>query len=206
MFGCREPHNREYEPLYECMHARFASQIYALRAPSALNDTRLVEQRMAEAGAAPTNGQPRYTFVPAAVGSKDGWFDVPWSSGGIWWPRTVLRSGSPPGGMPSGYRVRMVDLVSWMRAHFRSEDLVFMKMDVEGAEHNIFRRLLSDGGPTLVDLLALECHGSGWSCTALSQKLEARNTTMVQERLYYGVDSYSSPSRLKPVDPRSGSV
>ena len=70
MFGCREPQGRSrYDELYECMHSRFGAQMEKLRVDPALNDTSLIEQRLAEAAAAPSHGQPRYTFVPAAVGA-----------------------------------------------------------------------------------------------------------------------------------------
>jgi hypothetical protein len=75
------------------------------------------------------------------------------------------------------YRVPQVDFVRWLVASFSVDDHVFLKMDVEGAEHLILPRLLATPRATrLVDIFAWECHtslgqGDG-GCDRLRAQLE----------------------------------
>ena len=41
--------------------------------------------------------------------------------------------------------VRTIDFANYLRTHFRREDFVFVKMDIEGAEYDVTRRLLDTG-------------------------------------------------------------
>lgn len=61
--------------------------------------------------------------------------------------------------------VRTVDLAAWLSTRFCREDQVFLKVDIEGAEFEVFEHLLAHGAASLVDTASIEWHtdkrGSG---------------------------------------------
>lgn len=55
--------------------------------------------------------------------------------------------------------VHAVDFSAWLKNAARKEDVVFVKLDIEGAEYPVLERMLKDGSMRLVDCLYLEFHG-----------------------------------------------
>merc|ERR1719171_1225184 len=102
--------------------------------------------------------------------------------------------------------VPLVDVVAWISAHFKQEDYVVVKMDIEGAEFPILNKLMDSGQGCLIDVLAWECHdwmGVG-DCTLLQQRISKWNciSQLVEGRGYRAWDSESTPDKYYPVDPR----
>nr|XP_002730991.1 PREDICTED: uncharacterized protein LOC100368107 [Saccoglossus kowalevskii] len=55
-------------------------------------------------------------------------------------------------------KIPAIDLSLWLQEHFNQEDYVILKLDVEGAEYQILRKMLTDGTIHLVDKLYGEYH------------------------------------------------
>lgn len=155
-----------------CSFQHLNSSLQQLRPDPALNSTDLIATRLGRAAKgfrhAHAHASSRFTFVPAAAGgvesAQHGWLDLTMYS------RLGLISGGGQveliganGSMvrPTGlerFRVPVVDISAWMRRSFSKHDHVILKMDIEGAEHELMADLLRDGGLQLVDQLVLECH------------------------------------------------
>lgn len=54
--------------------------------------------------------------------------------------------------------VATVDTATWLYGHVRRDDTVTVKMDIEGAEYPVLRRLLETGAIDLIDELRCEFH------------------------------------------------
>ena len=122
-----------------------------------------------------------------------------------------LSAGVPlPAGMPKCMDVPIVDFVSWMATSFSKSDLVIVKMDVEGAEHDIMRRLADESLLERIDVLGFECHDRpGHRCDRLNANIRAHGVKIVSEQSssgLMGVDQYSTPALLMPIDPRNASL
>lgn len=154
-----------------CMLSQFTEHLRALRPDPALNTTELLLSRLATAKAplkCHDTTRSRFTLVPAAAEAFDGW--MPLESlphhlirGGALRARAMDRS-LPPSMAPwyrredYQFRVRAVDVPSWITRSFNRSDYVVVKMDIEGAEHKVISKLVELGGLALIDVLALECH------------------------------------------------
>merc|ERR1711972_1068689 len=99
-----------------------------------------------------------------------------------------------------------------MVKHFRKEDCIILKMDVEGAEHEILEALLKLHKLGLFDILLYECHkADSERCVRLNQRVRkaaaVAGTTVrmeaVGQQSYVAIDRYSTPERYYPLDPRS---
>ena len=210
-FGCSYRHNKtEYPLMYSCMYNIFRDAYNALRVDPALNDTALVRRRLDEAATPNRGHETRYTFVPAAVGAADGVLDMEWPAGVLLYINEPLEPVPRPDGVPAAMRVQVVDWVQWLTSHFRHDDIVLVKMDVEGAEHPILNRMMRERSIDLVDVLGLECHRTSSSkhqCATLQGQLSQHGVRLVSEASYSpsstGVDPYSHPKDFMPVDPRS---
>jgi hypothetical protein len=220
-YGCPSKHNRsDYPAMYACMGSVFREPVLSLRIDPSLNDSVLIQERMEEAGQPNAGKGTRYTFIPTAVGSAPGMLELPWSAGLM-----LGNSLSRPTGVPEVSSVRIEDWVTWLKRFFRREDMVIVKMDVEGAEHAIFAKLFATAEPLgLIDVLGLECHERGRrSCQNLVTRLRNHSlhsgTKLVSEPQYsgcyglgplcrgwLGVDRYSHPQTLLPVDPPGAEV
>jgi FkbM family methyltransferase len=54
--------------------------------------------------------------------------------------------------------VQTLDTAAWLREHVLADDFVIAKMDIEGAEYPVLRRLLDTGTIDLIDELRCEFH------------------------------------------------
>jgi FkbM family methyltransferase len=197
----------------DCMWKKFDAGLRTLVPDPALNRSELISARLAEARVASRN-QTRYTFIPAAVGAQNGYLDL-----GLATPQQMIRGGAhsnkpviPTRQLKTSetLRVHVVDVVSWLEANFRQEDYVFVKMDVECAEHLIIPALLETGAGRLIDKLAWECHADcRYPNRNKTRSCERTRTTLLQaapgakiisegQAGFQGFDSFSSPSRYYP--------
>jgi FkbM family methyltransferase len=56
------------------------------------------------------------------------------------------------------YKVPSVDFSEWMRSNVQKSDLVWLKMNIEGAEYEVLRKMTVDGTICLVDRLYIFYH------------------------------------------------
>lgn len=206
-FGCPSRHNRsEYRAMYDCMNRIFREPYSKLTVDQALNSTVLIRNRLHEASTPNLGALPRYTFVPAAVGEADGSLDVSWPSGLLLGVDTGPPPISRPPGVPADMRVSVVDWVSWVKRHFHQQDIVVVKMDVEGAEHAMLQRMMQDASIKLIDVLGIECHGKQLQCKQLLAGLTEHGIRTVSEAAYspqsQGIDPFSHHRDTMPIDPR----
>ena len=121
-------------------------------------------------------------------------------------------------------RVPVVDVAGWIGENFKDEDLVVLKMDAEGAEFGIMRKLIREQHMPLVDVLLMECHS--WAkftdpthdCKTLLKEIpraghkdlkiylenvgKSSHSRIHDEVLGRGYDSASTPQMRMPIDPR----
>lgn len=57
----------------------------------------------------------------------------------------------------SSFKVKSIDIITLLRK-FKPKDNVIVKMDIEGAEYDVVRRILITGSMKLIDKLAVEWH------------------------------------------------
>ena len=164
-------HRRYAHSAMACMTRTF-SQAYFDLVDHAANATLLsagsVDARLAEAGVPlPADAaRPRYTFVPAAVGT----------SPQVLPPSTFrtyaldffvrFRNTSGTGSMPD---VHVADVPTWLGRHFSERDYIVAKVDIEAAEHDLFHELRRRDLLRLLDVVTYECHtyARHQNCTAL---------------------------------------
>ena len=170
--------------------AALVPRLVALKPNPSLNSSFLVDKRLAEAGLGihqPTRSH--YIAVPAAVGDSDGWVTL-WDD-----PQQLIRGGAMLSGRAARsssthhYTTRQVDLASWIKKSVSVGDFLFLKLDVEGAEHAVLRRMEQMGVHRLVDALALECHDQHHECAATLRRVQSWNVTVIRESQYKGMDS-----------------
>ena len=59
--------------------------------------------------------------------------------------------------------VQTIDFAEYLKSNFKLEDMVIVKMDVEGAEFQIIPHLIQQEAIRLIDELFVECHYHEWS-------------------------------------------
>ena len=159
-----------------CLEHLFRSDLDRREPDHVLLNHTTVWQRLHEARErpVPTAAAARYTFVPAAVGGRTGTisFSRKRISAGA---NSRLTSGFRKGSMKhlaagagssnATFDVQIVDVTSWLARNFHVDDYVLVKLDVEGAEHEIVERLEARGALSLIDVMAIECHGWSGNCS-----------------------------------------
>ena len=165
-FGCPSAHDHtQYKSMYACMNRVFADAYRKLQIDARLNDTLLLQARLDEAsipnfgvaGSRSRHGD-RYTFLPAGVSDRAGSIDVSWPSGLFLQTGPEAALGAPPpiarpSHIPEHMSAPMVDIPAWLKQHFKSTDIIVVKMDVEGAEHGILRKMAEDGTLSWISVL-----------------------------------------------------
>ena len=192
------------DAMRECVWEKLAVPLAQLRADPTLNSTALVARRLKLAshlGSAPCarGCRPHAVAVPAAVGATSGWARL-WGT-----PQQLLRGGvkpTAPAGAGRGHFhiVPQVDVASWMVALARrvrqQHGVVFVKLDVEGAEHAIVRRMEAVGAHRMLDALAVECHDPG--CAATMRRVHAWGVPVLTEATYGGMDRDAAAETTLP--------
>ena len=196
LVGCPNSTSASEEAMRRCMFVRFDGELRKLKPSTALNSSTLVHERLAGV----LNSRPgSFTHIPAAVGTQNAFTHIYTSR------KQDIRGGATP--RPSddqsvdpvyhvhNFVVPVVDVASWIVSVARPDDFVFLKLDVEGAEHGLLRRLEQLGGGRLIDAVALECHGSlahtgpCGQTHALLRRWQTRGTLVFNESSYGGVDN-----------------
>ena len=171
----------EVNELRKCFLGIYRSDLDQVKPSVHLNSSELIAERLAIAR---ENGKfqrvPKYVFIPAAVGVRDSWLAINQSKLGL------LIGGTTTKGREADFTrfgdeefpstiVRTIDIVTWLKKYFHRDDLVVVKMDIEGAEHDVANSLVKSGVHELIDVLAWECHYKGGNCKELRNML--RNST-----------------------------
>lgn len=206
------------EAMRNCVWTAMAAHLSTLRANPKLNSSKLINKRLQEASEFARRPclagcRSHFISVPAAVGAHAGWIKM-WGS-----PRQLLRGGAKPVAQApnekSGlFTVRVVDVADWLTRAAPSAKFVFLKMDVEGAEHELLKRMEAVGVHRHVNAIALECHDFAGGCSSTMRRISNWNATIIKETAYNGMDSISAadtriPARCllgKPLKQSRGSV
>lgn len=198
-------------PLEACMHKRFQrplKQVALAGQPASADE---VQARMAEAATPHAGSRPRYTFVPAAAGAAAGFMPLHGVT-----PIQLIHGGAGSRSRASFNATRVLsvpvaNVVDWLSSHFRKEDLVLLKTDIEGGEFPVMDAMITRGGVQLIDFIVWECHPWAGDCAALEQALRKANPRLVFAKEHdgtaatQGYDSSSAPERLMPpLDPLAG--
>jgi len=127
--------------------------------------------------------------VPAAVGAAASTRRVTQSDAAL-----LIGGGTPWGFNSTTHYVQQVDFVAWFNQSFTSRDHIVLKMDVEGAEHNILRRMIRDGSIHKVDLLLWECHPIR-SCHSLGAELKQQGVKLIHDPYRFPRFPLKQPTR-----------
>tara|TARA_B100000767_G_scaffold161930_2_gene151996 strand:- start:62 stop:973 length:912 start_codon:yes stop_codon:yes gene_type:complete len=185
-YGCpRKP----YDYMRKCMWNKLHNALSALQIDPRLNNTEVIEARLQQAKT-PQGNRDRYTFIPAAVSSSNGWMRLTGS------PRQLIRGGAIPNtGIDSGsFVTRTVDFVTWFRTSFSTNDYIILKMDIEGAEHSIINEMDKQGLLSYLNIISMECHGNHYSCNNLTKmlyKYTPKLTILTEGKSHDGIDKYT---------------
>lgn len=95
-----------------------------------------------------------FTFIAAAAADKDG--TTTFSGTGL---GGALIDGGDAVAVASGVQVRTIDFSGWLAQTVQPDDYVVCKIDAEGSEYDIVRRMFADGTLCLCDRLSIEWHG-----------------------------------------------
>lgn len=202
------------DKMRQCMFSKLEAPLAAMRPEPRLNSSALVAARLERARSRPrdlaaacashdasTSSKNRYNFVPAAVGTSDGYMALHEP------PLQLIRGGAVPATNKTTFDpantfiTRVVDFPRWLATSFSLGDVLVVKLDVEGAEHDIIARLVHDGTIRYIHTLLIECHEANPNngrCRRLLDAVRAAapKTRIVPEGLgswYRGLDSHSQP-------------
>ena len=160
--------------LRKCYLDKHMDILRTLKPDPSLNSSSLISSRLDSAA---NSSHGKYTFVPAAVSDKDSWLEIKQSLMGLLIGGTTTSGKEPDFSslgdeyLPTLY-VRTVNLIKWLEVNFYQEDMIIVKMDIEGAEHDVIKSMIKTGAHKLIDVLAWECHQKGGDCGFLRKALE----------------------------------
>jgi len=196
---------RQKSDVRNCMWDKLSAHLSMLHPDPQLNSSALTSSRLASAA---QSCGPRYTLIPAAAGAA---VDPPWLTF-YSPPHQLIRGGSImdahagrakansvfEGDDAYNFKVRVVDVASWLETSFRLEDHIFVKLDAEGAEFHILEQLIRRNKLSLIDVLSIECHKFAGNCTQLLRGAASAAPTMrilTERTAHKGYDSRSKTSR-----------
>lgn len=113
-----------------------APEVHAINGNSAL-----VADRLHTAGRCGSPPRDTFVAVPAAAAADDGWMPLYATENAL----QLVMGGAMPSQTRSGLQdtrkspfvARKVDVVAWILSNFAVEDMVVLKMDIEGAEQEV---------------------------------------------------------------------
>ena len=165
-YNCTMPGNARFD----CILAAARPQLHALeRSASQVQrlSNKAIKARMDSAAhKCPLYERNSYTFVPAAVGDRNGTIELSGSSeallrGGLMSPRAFMAASRQHQGSRL-YSVPVIDLVRWIKRSFVPQDFLLLKLDVEGSEQTLVPALAAlPAVAQLIDVLVWECHSGG---------------------------------------------
>jgi FkbM family methyltransferase len=174
----------EAKLLRKCFLDKHRDTLRTLKPDQALNSSSLISSRLDSA--AKKQLHKKYTFIPAAVSDVDSWLEIRQSFLGL------LIGGTTTSGKDADFSslgdeyfptvyVRTVNLTKWLEMNFKQEDRIVVKMDIEGAEHDVINSMIKTGTHKLIDVLAWECHSKGGDCGVLKKALKTFTDIKVLE-------------------------
>lgn len=144
----------------DCLNTALKPKLDELQAvPSLSENPQLLRQRLASAASCESPERDAYTMVPAGLSHMDGTINIVGNVSRN--PLQLVSGGLRSMGqttMSNQVAVKVVDLVSWLQASVSVEDFVVVKLDIEGAEHHIVKKLLELNATKLIDIWLWECH------------------------------------------------
>lgn len=176
-----------------CMWKCLMPHLNALRPDTTLNSSEFVHNAL-RTSLVPAVGRDRYTVVPAAAGDGEGWMTIYEN------PKQLIRGGAL--GKNSAdlkpKRIFAVDVARWL-LQLPESAYVFLKMDIEGAEHQLLRRMELLGSHRRISRLSIECHGK---CKDTMQRVRSWNVTVVGENEHHGMDGRARKHIARPIQSR----
>lgn len=177
----------------QCMWKCLTPHLQALVADPMLNSSDYIKRALREALLPPLS-QDRFTIVPAAVSDTNEWATI------YEHPNQLVRGGAlsrnKAGMQPK--RVHAIDVAQWL-LQLPADAYVLLKMDIEGAEHKLVRRMELLGSHRRISRVSIECHGN---CGKTMQRILSWNVTVVTEATHNGMDERSKNHLIKPILPR----
>lgn len=155
----------------DCMWGSIQEQLMNLHPNPRLEDPSLLSERLHMASVSNVGARfPRYVLVPAAAGHISKTVTISFNRIGLIRGGSAITTGrsdvtnetkAHPAWEQMHTNVTQIDVATWLTSHFKREDYVVVKADIEGAEHGLFRELFKHFGQTescLIDYLAWQCH------------------------------------------------
>ena len=179
----------------ECMWKCLRHHLSKLAPDPSLNSSSLVDAALRN-GLVPPTLRHKYTLVPAAVSDYDGWTTIFEN------PQQLIRGGALPKAATAmtPKRIVTVDVARWL-LQVPEDAYVFAKIDIEGAEHGLIKRLEALGSFRRLSRVSIECHGSA-PCKDTIRRLRSWNVTLVTEREDGGMDRRSRAHVTYPIAPQ----
>lgn len=192
------------DAMRSCVWKRLDYHLSELATNPQLNSSMLVDSRLQAASlmASTPFTMNTYFSIPAAVSTKTGWTPV----GGT--RQDLIRGGAMTTTAKTLKHItRSIDFVDWFQHAAKPDDFVFVKMDIEGAEHPVLKRLHTTGAYRLIDALAIEYHGTRTAVDASKELVKQWNITTFAESEYAGMDhvareATSLPARCQLDNPK----
>ena len=178
---------RRYAPAYNCstgrrsellpcMLSKLGPALSLLRPDPAFSSRTLTSSRLS-LGARCNVTRDTYVFVPVATAASPGELTFFEGDAGL-----LIGGTSPHGYAVRKHTVEQIDLSAWMKASFSKDDFLVLKMDIEGAEHEVLPKMIRDGTLSLVDVLLWECHTKhAHRCWKLTQHLVEHGVRVYRE-------------------------
>jgi len=99
--------------------------------------------------------KPNLTVLNKAVWTEDGTVEFYLGENTL---SSSLLGDKKPGLSKTPIRVESVDFGQWLKKNFSKDDVIFVKLDIEGAEYDVLDKMLKDESITYVDRLYVEFH------------------------------------------------
>jgi len=184
-----------------CMWQRLDVHLDKLVSDRKLNSTALIDTRLNAATSLASTAftMDTYFAIPASVSTRTGWTAIRGAR------RDLIRGGAKQTTVKTlTHLVRSIDFVEWLKHTAHEDDFVFVKIDIEGAEHSVIQKLHDTGTYKLVDALAIEYHGSTSSIDVTKRLVRQWNVTVTTENAYGGMDHVARKDTSLPAHCRIG--
>ena len=201
-----------------CMWGALQTQLMNVHPNPRLEDPVLLSDRLDMARVSNVGSRfPRHVLVPAAAGGTSKTITISTSRIGLvrggskeitTWAPSPGKQQVHPAWREMLLNVTQVNVAAWLTSHFKRDDYVVVKADIEGAEHALFRKLIIEQKSCVVDYLAWQCHDGdnfGHTATACAKttRLIQQNcpsTTITEENKgpYTGIDKATTDEFLMP--------
>jgi len=99
--------------------------------------------------------KPNLTVLNKAVWTKDGTMEFYLGENTL---SSSLFGDKKPGLSKTPIKVDSVDFSQWLKKNFSKDDVIFVKLDIEGAEYDVLDKMLKDESIAYVDRLYVEFH------------------------------------------------